>query len=257
MKKTIVVFLTLAMALCLCSCGKSKDVKAAEDAISAIGTVTLDSAEAIEYAEKLYNILTDSEKSDVSNRITLVEARESFDRLRKEQIYHNAKTAYDKLNEAASICIKGMDDIYGAWYFGIYKADDCTTLNLYTKFAAETPHFSSSQLELAAKALNLNTYTVKSDWQYCLDVVEIAILADGSYDKLDFLLADARSVLQELTETYGDYEYYPKLKDLYSKVSSYAEFFKSPSGSFKQLADTINDYENTIRTYQTDIGFLF
>ena len=34
------------------------------------------------------------------------------------------KKAYEKLNDVADLCIKGMDDIYGAWYFGIYKSRD-------------------------------------------------------------------------------------------------------------------------------------
>ena len=50
---------------------------------------------------------------------------------------------------------------------------------------------------------------------------------------------------------------YPKLKEYYSSIKSYVEFFTSPSGSFKQLADTINTYENGIRTLESDVGFLF
>lgn len=88
-------------------------------------------------------------------------------------------------------------------------------------------------------------------------VAETALANKGVYDDVNDKMADSLSILQELTETYNDYEYYPKLKEYYAKVSSYVEFFNSPSGSFKQLADTINDYENNIRTYQTDVGFLF
>ena len=245
------------MCISLCSCGKSKDVKAAEAAITEIGEVTLDSGPAIENAEKLYSILTDGEKSKVNNRMDLVNAREAFDELRNAQIYDNAKAAYDKLNEEAEICSSGMDDIYGAWYFGIYDADDCSTYTLYIEFASNTPHLSSIELEAAATTLGISEYEAKSDWQYCLYIAEAAIIAKGSYVSIDTLLSEAQTIMQALTDTYGDYEYYPKLKEYYSKVSSYAEFFENPSGSFKQLADTINDYENSIRTYQTDIGFLF
>lgn len=54
---------------------------------------------------------------------------------------------------------------------------------------------------------------------------------------------EAEKVLQALTEEYNDYTYYPKLKDYYAAVKSYVEFYTSPSGSFKQLSDTINNYE--------------
>lgn len=59
---------------------KSEAVKSAEDAISAIGEVSVDSGDAIANAEKLYGILTDTEKEKVENRLTLVEAREQFEK---------------------------------------------------------------------------------------------------------------------------------------------------------------------------------
>ena len=63
--------------------------------------------------------------------------------------------------------------------------------------------------------------------------------------------------MQTLTSVYEDYTYYPKLKELYSAVNSYAEFVITPTGSFEQLADTVNTFENNIRTLQSDVGFLF
>lgn len=268
MKKITALVLILVMLLGLAGCGKSQAVKDAEAAISAIGEVGIDSEELILKAEKLYNILTDSEKSDVSNRLELVEARETFDSIQKELVYENAKKAYETLNEAADICFKGMDDIYGAWYFGIYKRSKVASYeNIFEKLAAETPHFSKAQLEEAAE--NFGTMLglknpkdavgllIKADWQYCLQLVEVAIMLRGDYDTIDSLMKDAQSILQELTGEYADYKYYPKLKEYYATVSSYAEFFKSPTGSFEQLKDTINNYENNIRTYQTDVGFLF
>ena len=265
MKRITALVLILVMLLGLAGCGKSQAVKDAEAAISAIGEVGIDSEESILKAEKLYNILTDSEKSGVSNRLELVEAREAFDELQKELIFDNAKKAYETLNQAADICIKGMDDIYGAWYFGIYKLKDKEISTMasidknyvYYYLANETPHFSSTELQKAAESYGINASYVASDWQYCLYVVEAALETNGKYSRVDDLLADVQKTLQQLTDQYGDYEYYPKLKEYYSRVSSYADFFKSPTGSFNQLADTINDYENNIRTCQQDVGFLF
>ena len=47
MKKVISLFLVIVMCLSLVACGKSESVKAAEEAIAAIGEVTVDSGEAI------------------------------------------------------------------------------------------------------------------------------------------------------------------------------------------------------------------
>ena len=81
MKRFLTFLLVLVFTLSLCGCGKTKDASAAEQAIAAIGTVTLDSEDAILNAEKLYGILTDKEKESIKNRIDLVNAREEYDRL--------------------------------------------------------------------------------------------------------------------------------------------------------------------------------
>lgn len=61
----------------------------AEEAITAIGEVTIDSGDAIAEAEKLYDLLSDSEKAGVNNYLylDLVEAREAFEILQNEIIY--------------------------------------------------------------------------------------------------------------------------------------------------------------------------
>lgn len=87
MKKAISVILCIAICLSLCAC-KSKEVKAVEAAIEAIGTVTLDSLMAVETAEGLYNALPEEEKAEVENYNTLVVARTTLDDLRVNDVIH-------------------------------------------------------------------------------------------------------------------------------------------------------------------------
>ena len=151
MKRIISLLLVFAMCLSLVGCGKSKATKEAEAAIDAIGEVTIDSGDAIKNAEKLYNILTDAEKSDVDNRLVLVEAQEAFAKLQETLIYDNAKKSFEALKEVANLCVNGMDDIYGAWYFGIYKASSASgNYYFYYDLAKETPNLSGGDLKNAA-----------------------------------------------------------------------------------------------------------
>ena len=257
MKKLVVLVLAMMLGVLLFGCGKSEAVKAAEEAISAIGEVTSESGEAIANAEKLYGILTDSEKADVENRLVLVDAQEAFEEMKGAQVYDNAKEAYDKLKEVAELCYTGMDAIYGAWYFGIYNADDASSSNFYYDMAEDVPGFSSTELEDAADLFGITTSLAKEDFSYTVLIAEVAIEARGDYDTISANMSEAEDVLQKLTQEYDDYTYYPKLKEYYAAISSYVEFFLSPSGSFEQLADTINSYENDIRTLESDVGFLF
>lgn len=254
-KKLLTIPLVILICLSLTACGKSDAVKAAEEAIAAIGEVTVRSGDTITNAEKYYNVLTDAEKAEVENRMALVEAKEAFEEIKGEVVYKNAKEAYEKLKEVAALCVSGMDDIYGSWYFGIYDADDTTDFDFY--LSLEVPGFSSDEIEAARKELDISEWLAKSDWQYSLWIVEEAITLRGDYDTISTNMVAAEKVLQALTDEYDDYTYYPKLKDYYASIKSYVEFFTSPSGSFNQLADTINNYENGIRTLESDVSFLF
>ena len=86
MRRLLSLVLVIVMLLSLCGCGKTDAAIAAEEAIAAIGVVTLDSEEAIAYAEKLYGILTDNEKESIENRLELANAREEYERLVQEAI---------------------------------------------------------------------------------------------------------------------------------------------------------------------------
>ena len=80
---------------------------------------------------------------------------------------------------------------------------------------------------------------------------------DGTFAQVETSLANAKEELKTMTQQYSDYKYYPSLKSLYSELDAYAEFLKSPSCSFAQLKNIMSDYESKIRTYQSDLSFIF
>ncbi len=79
MKKLIPVLIVLTLVITLfAGCKKSEAAKQCEDMIKQIGEVTLDSAAAIEAAEKAYALLSGEDKGDVKNFDTLSEARAAY-----------------------------------------------------------------------------------------------------------------------------------------------------------------------------------
>ena len=87
-----------------------------ESAISAIGTVTLDSGAAIEEAESLYNALSSDDKKDVENRATLTSAREDYEQLRVDCV-ENVESligAIDMTDAEVSTAISAARDAYDA-----------------------------------------------------------------------------------------------------------------------------------------------
>ena len=81
MKKVFILLLAFVMCLSLFACGKSSAVTAAEEAISKIGEVTLDSKEAIDAAKAAYDALEDDDKEKVENAYVLDAAVKGFDAL--------------------------------------------------------------------------------------------------------------------------------------------------------------------------------
>lgn len=81
MKKVTLAALALVMLLVLTGCGKSEAVKNAESLISAIGTVTLDSGDAITAAEDAVSALEEKDLKSLEGAETLTAARTAYDAL--------------------------------------------------------------------------------------------------------------------------------------------------------------------------------
>ena len=78
-RKWVVWILLAALVLSLAGCGKSKEVKAAEELIAAIGEVSADSEEAVKAAEEAYAALSEENKKAVENYDVLTAARTALD----------------------------------------------------------------------------------------------------------------------------------------------------------------------------------
>ncbi len=125
MRKRIVFAVMLtALMVCLTACGKSKDVLAAESAISNIGEVTLDSADSIIAAQKLFEGLGESERKSVSNYQELADAINMYTQLEEEyyqECYNNAVfKMLDTLVIAEELCNQTMD----VWHNTIWQIAD-------------------------------------------------------------------------------------------------------------------------------------
>ena len=88
MKKIIALAMACTMLLALAGCGKSAAVKETERLISDIGTVTVDSAGAVEAAEAAYQALSQEEQEQLSNYDVLTAAREALDAAQLEALQH-------------------------------------------------------------------------------------------------------------------------------------------------------------------------
>lgn len=116
-------YLSLALLLCsllmLCGCGK---VTETEEAIAAIGEVTMDSIDRIEAAEALYNSLSDGQQDRVDNYHVLSTARKEITRM--EDLIQEANAAIHAIGD---VTLDSLPDIQAAWdAYEALKPDDLT-----------------------------------------------------------------------------------------------------------------------------------
>lgn len=185
----------------------------------------------------------------------------AISRGRSASAFENSKEAYQKLNEAGKICQQAISDIYNAWLWGIYDYDDYhSASSRATALQGEVTvdlNAGSEEGDRAEGYMSLALLYGDSEWQACVDLVVAAYEGGGIYEDVAALMNEAQASLKTVSEKNADYQYYPTLKQYFSKLSAMFEFVKSPSGSFEQLKTTKNDYINAILTYQGDLSFVF
>ncbi|MGN8969491.1 hypothetical protein [Intestinimonas sp. HCP28S3_D6] len=131
MKKILLWVLAAAMMLSLAACGKSEAAKAVDDQIAAIGTVTLESADAITAARSLYdgseaevqsavNNLGDLEAAEaalsdlrVAETVSLIDAIGAVT-LESADAVDAAQASYDSLSEADTAKVSNADVLIAA-----------------------------------------------------------------------------------------------------------------------------------------------
>ena len=174
-------------------------VDACKAAIDAIGTVTLDSKDAIEYAEDLYASLEASQKSQVNNYSTLTAARTAYDSLKKVAdanslvaqansltTYAEAYTAYNALTSAEKAQVTGYSDMVVAYTIALIS--DIGTVNntsgakitlarsVYdslssTEKSSVTNYSTLTDAETAYAAIGANVIKWSADGKYTSDQI--------------------------------------------------------------------------------------
>ena len=178
----------------------------------------------------------------------------------------SAKAAYQDLNATSIACETIIKSIYGAWYFSIYEEDK------YLEFSPALAAFSNKTgLNKSVISTAVEKYIEDSNGVLeKTDITRLAVLCGSSsaikivisayaevYSNASACLESAKENIKCLTSEYSDVTGYATLKTYYSEVLSYLEFCKSPSGSFKQLGTTIDNYQTNCSKYQNDLSLIF
>ena len=176
MKKAISLFLALIMCLSLCACGKSEAVKETEQAIKAIGKVTMASRDAIEEADNLFDALTSEEQAKVSN-------------------YNDLTKTKDELQSLVNSCIETADRIVSshtsafgrAYQFaGSYLEDEKTHVVMMSVDEAQIDEIAKDSpypdviKQVSMKQLDENTEEISAELLLLMEQITTAFGPEDS-----------------------------------------------------------------------------
>lgn len=288
MKRIFVLFLALVLCLSLCACGKSDAVKAAEEAIAAIGNVTADSGDAIEKAERLYDILSDAEKEKVENRQTLADAKVTYQEAVKAEKLALLKSVYDDLKSAYEIVDCYGTDIKTAWNLGIYQKDrfQGSNLNGAMEYLASNVQLDYDSLVEGATYAYMTIF-LDSDWDNlseevkqknrdaiatgtffyfcgaegaqvaCVCSVVDGYLLNGSVEKVNAALDNFSAQKSAFSGDKDCAAEIEKMDELYAVLESFVSFCQSPTGNYNEACNTMEDYRRTAEDCLAAIDDLF
>ncbi len=102
----------LLLAMFICGCGKSSAAKQVDELILKIGTVTNESGDKIQEAEKKYDALTENQKDEVENYAVLKEAREDFNNINIQAQIEEKIDELSKKDVRKQSDIEELEDLY-------------------------------------------------------------------------------------------------------------------------------------------------
>lgn len=197
--------LALVMVLSLSACGKSKAAQGVDDQISAIGEVTLDSADKIAEAESALAGLTEEDRKQVSRADELV----------KDRVAYEALVVEETINAIGTVTLDSGDAIQAAkdMLKKLSKEDAARVTNADAlKTAAETlKTLKKEQTEALLANMRKDedkvqrmTFYYPSAWKFYSNG---SWAADQRCFMLPYIGRDANRVWLRLVYNYTDYDW--------------------------------------------------
>ena len=230
MKRILCLILTILLALTVCGC-KSEEAKNADNLISSIGTVTLESEAKIIEAENAVDALTDEDKKQLDN----------LDALNTARITYEALVVDDAISSIGVVSIESADTIANVkkMYTGCSSEVQALVTKLSTLEDAETQLNALLVAEVENLINSIGEVTlddenaIKNARKYldnlsadnAKNVSNIAVLEAAEASLIDLKMKNATKLLANMKvdkdEVKGNTFYIPKAEPYYADTRCY------------------------------------
>lgn len=167
------------------------------------------------------------------------------------------KKAKKCLSDANKDCETIMDSIYGSWYFQVYKADNYFNSNILTPYS-EATGIPKSKVKSIIKEIcgaDADGYTMAAAIQtlsYNITIVTTYYEQKGTYKKISNNLKNAKKYIKKMSNSASKKKLY---QDYYNAVNKYYKYIDDPSGSFSELDNKIDSFEEKISDCQEELSW--
>ncbi len=157
------------------------------------------------------------------------------------------KNAYNYLCDASVELEKLSDTIQTAWHYGIYSTTNDSTTNI--KGLESKTGISAGSLIAGHLSALIDGEIVDADFSTPAECVYACIYAMSYYDAIHAICL-AEEEIKNIDSNHKDYD---SIKKFYSDARTFYDWLKDPDGNYNQATDTINDYNNKLKSHKNDL----
>ncbi len=202
-------------------------------------------------------------------------------------VYHNAKSAYEKIDTAYNKTNDFSHDIYQAWFEGINNTTDVRygddDYDYGLKYLVKDMNITYEEAKIGIAYAYYgknwrNEINISNAEDYEVDELYRKLLNKYDYDQLfsatvyivtstykatektneiELELEEAKTLMKIMSRKHSDYIHYPDLKNYLTNTRSFFAFCANPEGSFEQVVQTFNNYRNQSRQYYYALDYIF
>lgn len=233
-------------------------IKAVIDQIDAIGTVTLDSEDAILEARTAYNALSDAQKARVTNINTLTAAEQRLEKLKGDaKAIADAEAAIDAIGDNVTLDSEDVIKAARAAYDGLSDENKAKVSN-YTKLTEAEA--TLAQLKADQEAAASVDQKIDAIGKVTLDSKKAIEEARAAYDALTDVQKQQVTKLDTLTAAEAAYAELAnaekaKAEEVEKKIDAIGDVTLDSESAIKEARDAYNalhaDFKDDVSNYDT------
>lgn len=186
--------------------------------------------------------------------VETVEAKTQISKKKQKSLEKKAERCLDIASED---CKEVMNTIYNSWYFQVYKAGNYHNSYILTPYSKATgiPESEVKRIIGEIYGREADEYDIPTAIQILetnIDIVMKYYYEQGTYDEIYENLSNAKNYIKQLPNKKSKKKL---LQKYYNATNKYYKFVKSPSGSFSELNNKRDSFNEKVDDCKEELSW--